>query len=180
MQNPSEIEKLIQHKIALQITNLMVKGKSRTPEESEHLAELLRNALSALPVVENDIDDSYDDAGFAPAPQPVEVPAENEEVISATTKPPTIAAAITKFANPGVVKIKRAINDAYPDEKLGGVHTPLRDVNRTFSSLFSLSPGGTTATYEQTATVVVKKNSGDRFIKPSSQENAVPNTAPSL
>ena len=171
MQNPNEVEaELLAHKNALLLHNLSVK-QNRTPEEDEIFKNLL---LAQLATVNRKPEDVFGTSESIIVPDCGELPDSEEPhaVVKKTSKIPTLAAHVTKDLNPGAVKVKRVMNGEYPDEKLGSSHTPVKTVVRDITnSFFSLSPGGTTATYEHTVKVAVKKVSGGQFVKPVSEDD---------
>lgn len=177
MQDVKVVEtELAEYKQALLIQNLSVKN-DRTPEESELLKNLLLDQLAKLE--KSSVLDSTSDSivvpNFSELPEDQE---SAEDVAPKTRKVPTLAAQVNKSLNTGAVQVKREINSAYPDEKLGGVHTPVKTVGKDITnSRFFVSPGGTTAIYAQTVQVSVKKVSGGQFVETDNTEKSSINSS---
>lgn len=172
MQNQQDVEKeLARLKEGLELQNLRV-NPQRTREENERYKKLLQAELANLelqPVLGQEADDSTDVSLISDFSQEMEP----EKLVSRTRKVPTVAAQVTKNLNPGTVSVKREMNNTYPQNKLGSQHTPVKMVGKDITNnTFFLSPKGTTATYEQTVRVSVKKVSGEQFIPADSTEDS--------
>ena len=169
MQNPNEVAAdLLEYKEALLIHQLTVK-KDRSPEEAELFKSLLLTQLAKL---EPQPEFAYETNDSITVPNCGEFPEseEPESVVRKTPKVPTLAAQFNKQLNIGAVQVKREINSECPEQKLGGLHTPVKTVGKDITNtLFFFSPGGTTATYKHTVEVSVKKVSGGQFVEPASE-----------
>ena len=162
---------LLVRKNALALHNFSVRN-DLSPEELEQYKDLLLAQLAKLqPQPESvcDISDSVMESDFIDS-HDVEEP---DAVPRKKRNTPTVAAHINKDANAGAVYVKRVINEACPEVKLGSSHTPVKTFGRNITNAQCFfSPGGTTATYQQTSTVHLKKVSGGQFVASENSEDS--------
>lgn len=174
MQNLRLTEEIIRHEKALIAHTLMVK-KIRTEDERLLVLQLCKEhihllELEAPDTSNNDIND-VTDCRDEHSVEEQESSSESDDRPIPTPKVPTLAAVVHKNSTLGTVPIKREMNQTFRGEHLGSQRTPVKPMKEVTNHQFFLSPNGTTATYEQTVKVTLKKVSGKRFVEEESTDS---------